>query len=167
MRYLACLHVVLRSRKGRHRLAVTIVRVPSAVIEMQMGVDDDVDLIGRDACPLETLHQLHLVLVDVLLLFTELRTNTCLNQHGLLAVTKQQRVGSDFQHVARVGLDAFFPEHLGHYPKKRSTVQLIRSVRQNEYLKISNRGSNHALLPSSTRLSSPGRRLRGTNEGSA
>src|SRR5215469_11966882 len=129
-----------------------------------MGVDDDVDLIGCDACALETLHQLHLVLVDALLLFTELRTNTCLNQHGLLAVTNQQRVGSDFQHVARVRLDALLPEHLGHHPKKSSTVQLIGSVRQNEYFKLSNRRSNHALLPSSTRLSARDRPLRRTSE---
>src|SRR5215469_3008349 len=129
-----------------------------------MGVDDDVDLIGCNACPLETLHQLHLVLVDALLLFTELRTNTCLNQHGLLAVTNQQRVGSDFQHVARVRLDALLPEHLGHHPKKRSSVQLIGSVSQNQYFKIPNRRSNHASLPSSTSLSSRGRPLRRTTE---
>src|SRR5512146_159461 len=45
---LAALYVVLRPRKGRDRASIFVVRVPAAVIEMKMRIDDDIDFVGRD-----------------------------------------------------------------------------------------------------------------------
>src|ERR1700679_2072813 len=42
--------IVFRTRKSWHDLAVFADRVPTAVVEMQMRVNDDVDVFGDDAC---------------------------------------------------------------------------------------------------------------------
>ena len=52
----AALHDVSRVRKSGHRFSVHDARVPAAMIEMQMRVDDDVDFfrrnaVRRPACP--------------------------------------------------------------------------------------------------------------------
>ncbi len=49
LKFLA-LHKVSRVWKRRHGNTVHDARVPSAMIEMQMGIDDDVDLFGLDPC---------------------------------------------------------------------------------------------------------------------
>ena len=65
----ALLDVIGRARKGRDRLALLVVRVPAAVVEVQVSVDDDVDLVGRNLGLLEALHQQRLIAVDGLASF--------------------------------------------------------------------------------------------------
>src|SRR6516225_6520114 len=53
---LALLDVVNGVRKGRLRLTVLIKGVPTAMIEMKMCIDDDVDLVWRDSRLLHAVH---------------------------------------------------------------------------------------------------------------
>ncbi len=47
---LAFLHVIFRFREGGDDLAgLAADRIPSAVVEVQVGVDDDIDVFGRNA----------------------------------------------------------------------------------------------------------------------
>ena len=89
---LAFLHVIFGAREGRHRLAIFVIGVPAAVVEVQVSVDDDVDLVGRNAGLLDALQQLRLVLVDGLALFAELVADAGLDQDVLLAGANQQRI---------------------------------------------------------------------------
>jgi hypothetical protein len=63
---LAALHVVLRARKGRNGASIPVIRIPAAVIEVEMRVDDDIDLVGRDFGLFELVRHLGAVAVDLL-----------------------------------------------------------------------------------------------------
>ena len=47
------LHVILGVRESCDNLVSLSHRVPSTMVEMQMGVDDDVDILGRNTCSSE------------------------------------------------------------------------------------------------------------------
>src|ERR1017187_3380325 len=155
VRQFALLDVVLRPRKRGYRLAVAIVRVPSAVIEVQVRVDDDIDLVRRHASFVETLHQPSLVLVDRLSLLAQLRPDARFDQHGPLSVAHQQRVRSDGKHIARVGSNALFPKHLGHHAEHCSTVKLVSPVGEDRQFVVAHRQPMHNPSPSSANLDRP------------
>ena len=136
---LALLHVVLRPWKRRHHLTVAIVSVPTAVIEVQVGVNHDVDFVWRDAGFCEALHQPRLILVDGLSLFVELRTYAGFDQHGPLAVAYQERVRAHGQHVARIRLDAFLPQYLRHHAEECAAIELVGPIGKNRQFIVANR----------------------------
>ncbi len=88
----ALLRIIRRVGKRRLGLAVDVVCVPAAVIEVQVRVNHDVDFVGRNARGLEALHQRRLVFVDLARLLVQLGTNAGLDQHGLFSVADEQRV---------------------------------------------------------------------------
>ena len=113
------LDVVGSLGKGRHQVAGPVQpRAAPAMVEMQMGQDNGVDVLGGQPCPAQALHQsawhqsqTFLVLVAVL------GAHSRVHQDIFPAYLEQQAVQPQGDAVLPVGIDRRFPVSLGYLPK--------------------------------------------------
>ena len=137
--HLALLHVIGGARETSAGLAVLVIGVPAAVVEMQVGVDDDVDLVGRHAGLLKALQQARLVIVNGAPLVAELAADAGVDQHIVLAGADQQRVGAQRNPVELVRRDAFLPHDLGNDAEHGAAIVPVGAVGEDGEFKIAQR----------------------------
>src|SRR5437660_9477752 len=83
--------VILGPGKGRYNLPVLIPhRVPSAMIEMQMGINHDVDILGHDPARGEIVEQLRRLTVELPHPLRKLVAHPGLDQYRLSPSADQQ-----------------------------------------------------------------------------
>lgn len=115
--------------------------VPAAVIEMQMGVEDDVHVFGLDVRRLEAVHQQLSGVEDAALLFAQFVANAGFDHYGMSAGADDDGVGAEHDLVSRVGRGALFPERLGHHAEHGSTIEQIGAVAEDGQLEIAQGGT--------------------------
>ena len=113
------------------------------MIEMQVRVDDDVDVLRRNATRRQILEQFRRLPIELDHPVRELVAHSGLNQHRLLSGTNQQRVESGGYIVLLVDRHPARPHHLGHDAKKCSAIQRISPIRKNAEFKVSKRDPLH------------------------
>jgi len=120
--------VVLRFRKRRHESIAAPNRVPSAVIEMEMGVDDDVDVFRGDSGGVEVLEQLGRLLVDLRHLLRQFVADAGFDQDVLVAGAHEQRIQSCIDAVLRIGHDFLRPHCLRNHAEESSAIEEVGSI---------------------------------------
>ncbi len=117
-------------RKGRDSFPVQTQRVPTAVVEMKVGVDDNVDVLRPEPQFIESGEERRgmLDIEDVLELRVELVPNACFHKNVLPPGTNQQAGQGEPDSVARVRRGLAFPQGLGHDAEHLSSVEGESSV---------------------------------------
>ena len=124
----------MRARKRRDNLAVLVANgVPSAVVEVQVRVDDDVDILGRHASRGEIVEQLGRLSVELDHSVGEFVAHACLDQDRLFAAARrvhsnQQRVQAGDDAVLLIGRHSARPHDLGNDAEERAAVEYIGSI---------------------------------------
>ena len=116
------------------------------MVEVEVSVNDDVNLIGRNPGLLETIQQARLVLVDGLAFLAELAADAGLDEDVLLAGAEQQGIERQRNGVALVRLDAFFPHDLGNDAEHGAAVHAIGAVGKDGEFKVAQRDSVHRFV---------------------
>ena len=122
------LDVILRVRKGRDHLIAAPHRIPAAVIKMQVGVDDDVDIFRRDPGGVQVVEQFGRLFVDMHHLFGQFVADASFDEDVFLAGAHEQRIQSRFEPVLLVGRDLLRPHGLRNDAEEGSAVEEVGSV---------------------------------------
>jgi hypothetical protein len=98
------------------------------VVEVEVGVDYDVDVFGGEAGLVKVVDELGVVAVNFALLFGELVADAGFDQDILFAGADEQRVEAGGDAVLFVGLDATLPEDFGNYAEEGAAVEVVGAV---------------------------------------
>src|SRR6185312_9126086 len=128
--------------KSRHDAAIgRACRVPSAMVEVQMGVDDNIDLFGPNPSGLESARKLLLRVENVAKLFRKLVADAGFNRNGVLARADNDRVEPEQDAVLVVGWRALLPQGLGDHAEHGSAIEQIVSITKDSQLKVTERSA--------------------------
>src|SRR5208337_1144760 len=119
-------------------------RVPAAVVEVKMGIDDDVDVFGRDSGSGEIREQLRGLTVELDHAFGEFVAHAGLNQDILLARADEERVQPCCHIVLFVRHDFARPHDFGNHAEKRAAIERVSAVGENTEFKIAESDGGHA-----------------------
>ena len=148
MLHLAAMREVPRVRKRRNHLSILgLRRVPPAVVEVQVGVDDNIDLVHRDPGGREGGRQLLLRAEDLPHFPGKLVADARLDDHGMLPGADHDGVRPQQDPVQLVGRRTPLPQRLRHHPEHRPAVEEVRSVGQNRQLEIAERRPRPHQIP--------------------
>src|SRR5271170_486866 len=126
---LSAMRKVARVRKRRDNLAIGGEGcVPSAVVEVQMRVDDDIDFFERNPSRSERSRQLLLRIKDFPYFGWKLVTDAGLDHHRMLPGPNHNGIQPKQYPVEFIGRRAPLPKGLGYDAKHRAAIQKIRSV---------------------------------------
>src|SRR5216683_4758540 len=138
-------------------------RVPAAVVEVEMRVDDDVHLIRLNSGRSERRRQKLLVAVDLAHLCWLLVADPGLNQHRLLPGAHDNGVEPQQDAVLVVGWGALLPERLWHYAKHGSAVEVVGAIGADGQFEVTNmRARPNEICVSGHRYPHSHRNVRGT-----
>src|SRR6266705_4684025 len=140
---LALRRVICRSRKRRHDLSALPQRIPSAMVEMQMAVDYDVDLFRRNSRCGQVLQQLLGLAVNSLHFFRELVADSGFDQDCLLARTHQDGIESSRHEIILVRLDLLSPHTFRNDSEEGAAIEAVESVGNRGEFEIAKRYSVH------------------------
>ena len=148
MREFTFLHVVLCARKRRRNCSITLAKcVPTAMIKVEMRVDDDIDFRRIYPCFVELLHEQHFVSVNRDGLVGQLISDPSLNDDRLVASTHHERVESEPEAIEFVGRHFLVPQNLGHHAEHGSAIQVIAAIGQHRQFEIAQRRFLQQLSP--------------------
>src|SRR2546427_1939310 len=140
---LALRRVICRSRKRRHDLSALPQRIPSAMVEMQMAVDYDVDLFRRNSRSGQVLQQLRRLTVNHLHFFGELVADSGFDQDCLLAGAHHDGIESNRHEIIFVRLDLLAPHTLGNDSEERAAIETVEAVGDSGKLEITKVHPSH------------------------
>src|SRR4029077_17190324 len=140
---LAFLHVILRVRESGNDFVSLTYGIPSAMIEVQMGVDDDVDIFGRNTRGAEIIQQFSGLTIEVDQAAGQFIPEAGLNQDSLIAGGHQHGIDASREQVLLVGFFFPFPHDLGDHAKENSAIQVIGTVRDGGEFEIAEREAVH------------------------
>src|SRR5258708_39543738 len=142
--------IVFRARKRRNNVVVFADGVPSAMVEVQVSVDDDVDIVGTYADGMQIVEHPGRLAIDPCHLFREFVADPGLNQNILFPRADKQRIKSGRDSVLLVGCGLLRPEYLRHDTEKTSAIEEVVAVRNNGKLEIAKgcaiHGSQHSAV---------------------
>src|SRR5205823_12236414 len=118
-------------------------RIPSAVVEMQMAVDHDVDLFRRNSRSGQVLQQLRRLTVNHLHFFRELVADSGFDQDCLLSGADHDRVESDRHKIILVRLDLLAPHTFRNDSEEGAAIQTIEAVGDSGKLEITKVHPSH------------------------
>src|SRR5437016_11462455 len=127
MQPLAFRRVIRRSRKRRHNFSTLPHCIPSAMVEMQMAVDYDVDLFRRNSRSGQVLQQLLGLAVNSLHFFRELVADSGFDQDCLLARTHQDGIESNRHEIILVRLDLLAPHTFRNDSEEGAAIEAVES----------------------------------------
>src|SRR6266702_5955298 len=113
-------------------------RVPAAVVEVEMRVDNYVDLLHLDSCSSKRRGQKLLVAVDLAHLRRLLVADPGLNQHRLLPGAHDNSVEPQQDAVLVVGRGALLPERLWHHAKHGSSIEAVGAIGADGKFEVTN-----------------------------
>ena len=123
-------HVTGVGKRG-HGLAIDDAGVPSAMVEMQVGIYHEIDLLGPHAVCREMFRQARaLEGVNILALRVPFIACARLDQHPLPCCANQERIHGQRDAVAIVGGDRALPHGLGNDAEHGAAVEPERAVVQ-------------------------------------
>src|SRR5438067_784224 len=127
---LEALEHVARTRERGHNAVAIAPSVAARVVEVQMGVDDERDVVRPDPARRELVQQLWRPLdpVDVPLLVGELRARAGLDEHDVVGVADEHAVHVHRDPIEVVRLLLRVPEDLWNDAEHRAAVDLERAV---------------------------------------
>src|ERR1700722_19365765 len=132
MFHFAAVSKVARVRKCRSYGAIGVERgVPTAMIEMEGAVDNNVPLFGPYAGCRQRLWEEFLISLDLAHLGRLLVADPSLDQHSLPAGSHNHGVEAEQNAVQRVRRRTLLPQWLRHHAEHGSAVKPVRSVRAN------------------------------------
>ena len=143
---LAFLHVVLRPGERAGNLVALADGVPSAMIEVEMAIDDDVYVVRRYARRGQLVEQLSGLAVDLDHSFGQLVARAGFNQHGLRAGADDDGVQAQGNEIVALRLDLSFPETSGDNTEHASAIEVVDPVRDSGQLKIAEVDALHGNL---------------------
>src|SRR5207245_8859820 len=113
--------------KSRRHRALLPHRVPAAMIEVQMGIDDDVDVLRTHAAGRKIVEQLRRLAVNLHHLFRQLVADPSLDENVLFAGANEQRIEPGDDEIFLIRDQLARPHDLGHDSEERSSVERIGS----------------------------------------
>src|SRR5580700_1368685 len=129
--HLAAMREVARVGEGGHHATLWRKRrVPAAVVEMQVRVDDDVDLFRTNAGRGKGMRQLFLCPINLAELRRKLVADPGLDGDGVLSRPHDDRVQPQQDSVLGISWRALLPQRLGHHAEHGAPVEQIPSVAQ-------------------------------------
>src|SRR5213080_873178 len=140
---LALGRVILCFRKCRYDLSVLPDRIPSAVVEMQMAVDYDVDLFRRNSRSGQVLQQLRRLTVNHLHFFRELVVDSGFDQDCLLARLHHNGIESNRHEIILVRLDLLAPHTFRNDSEEGATIETVEAVGDSGKLEITKVHPSH------------------------
>ena len=122
------------------------------MIEVQMGIDDDVDVLRTHAAGRKIVEQLRRLAVNLHHLFRQLVADPSLDENVLFAGANEQRIEPGDDEIFLIRDQLARPHDLGHDSEERSSVERIGSVREYAQLKIAQCHLVHCIPPTSVRV---------------
>src|SRR5208337_1066832 len=129
---------ITSARKSGDSFPLKTPRVPTAVVEMKVGVDDHVDVLWLEPQFIESREERRRVLdiIDVLELRVELVPNACFHENVLPPRTNQQAGQGERDSVAFVRWGLAFPQGLRHDAEHLSSIEGKSSVAERVQFEI-------------------------------
>ncbi len=115
--------------------------VPSAVVEVEMGVDDDVDFFRTNLGGFERVRELLLGAINLVEFGRELVADAGFDGDGVLTGAHDDGIEAEKDAVLRVGGSAFFPERFGDDAEHGSAVEEIVAVGEDGELEVADGGA--------------------------
>ena len=125
---LPLLRVILCVWKGCYELFSATDCVPAAMVEMQVRVDDDVDVFGRNSCGVQIVEQFSGLLVDLHHLFGQFVADAGLNQNVFICRCARAANSGPRQGGSSRQRDLFGPQGLWDHSKEGSAIEEVGSV---------------------------------------
>src|SRR5487761_396463 len=146
------LHEVTRFRKRRARFTIHNSRIPTAMIEMQMRVDDEVDVFRSYSVRGKLVRKSRRTLEGINLpaLLVPFVTRTRFHQIGLSRRAYKQAIHREQNPVPLVGARLLFPHRLWYHAKHRAAVEAQRPVIQHQKFQVP---QSQRVAPNSARSS--------------
>ncbi len=135
--------IVFGFRKRRHDLVALERRVPAAVIEVQVGVDHDVNVFRRNAGGGQIVQQLCRLAENLNQSFRQLVADPGFDQDRLLASADHDGIQSHRNVVVLVGLYFLAPHDLGDDAEECSAVEPINAVGDGHEFEVAKRQAVH------------------------
>ena len=120
----------------------------SAMIEVQMAVDDDIDIFRRDARCGELVEQLRGLAVDLDHAFGKLVAYAGFDQHGLRSGANYDRIQSQRDEIVALGLYLAFPQASGNDAEHAAAIKVVGPVREGGKFEIAQGHTLHGIRPS-------------------
>src|SRR5581483_2926120 len=128
--------------------AVAANGVPSAVVEVKVGINDDVHIFRGNASRSEVFQQLRRLAEDLHHLLRKLVAGAGLDQDVLLSGADQDRVQTGADKIVLVGRELPRPKTLGHHSKERAAVEVVVAVGEGCEFEVADGDAVHGLAPS-------------------
>src|SRR6266851_433781 len=145
----AFLDVVLCFWKGGYGFTGAEHGVPSAVVEVQVGIDDDIDVAGRNADGTEVVEKLGGLAVELRHLFGEFVADSGFDEDGgatAFFVPDEDGVQAGRYAVALVSSDFFRPHNFGDDAEEGSAIEVVDAVREGGEFEIAEGYALHGNL---------------------
>ncbi len=136
--------VVFRARESWDDLAVFVADgVPAAVVEVEVGVDDDVDVFRSDAGSSEICEELGGLAVELDHAIGELVAHAGFDQYVFLSGADEQRVKAGLDVIPFVGDDFTRPHDFGNDAEKGAAVKRVGAVGEDAEFEVAESQAGH------------------------
>ena len=142
MLHLAAMREVTGIGKCGHHFAMFVqTRVPAAVVEVEMRVDDDVHIFKSDAGGGEALRRSCFASKTARSFSGSLLPMPGFDNDGVLTGTDNDGVEAKLDAVLRIRGCTLLPHGLGHHTEHGSAVEIIGAIGEDGQLEIAERGA--------------------------